>query len=73
MTVYSEPLKYSAYKVLVLPKIEYYFSVWSTHTNSHTTQIESLQRRAERWVNMTMVKNQASQKCYRQTRYKTHI
>jgi hypothetical protein len=48
--VHSEPLKSSAYKVLVRPQLEYCSSVWSPHTNAHITQIESVQRRAARWA-----------------------
>ncbi len=48
--VHSEPLKSTAYKTLVRPQLEYCSPVWSPYTESSIAQIESIQRRAARWV-----------------------
>jgi hypothetical protein len=47
---HSEPLKATAYKMLVRPLLEYCSSVWSPYTDTLTNQIEAVQRRAGRWV-----------------------
>ncbi len=39
--VHSEPLKYTAYKTLVRPQLEYSAPVWSPHTESSIAHIAS--------------------------------
>jgi hypothetical protein len=48
--VRSEPLKSMAYQTLVRPQLEYASEVWSPHTQNNIDQLESVQRRAARWV-----------------------
>ncbi len=48
--IHSEPLKSTVYKTLVRPQLEYCSPVWSPHTDTNVHQIESIQRRAARWV-----------------------
>ena len=51
--IHSESLKSYNYKVLVRPQ-EYCSTVWCPFTDSNISNIEAVQRRAARWVNMTM-------------------
>ena len=39
-----------AYQTLVRPQLEYGSEVWSPHTQLQIDQIESVQRRAARWI-----------------------
>ena len=48
--VHNRDLKATAYKTLVRPQLEYVSTVWSPYTASDSNKIESVQRRAARWV-----------------------
>ena len=48
--VKSEPLRSLAYQTLVRPQLEYGSEVWSPHTQVLIDQLESVQRRAARWI-----------------------
>ena len=48
--VKSEPIKSIAYQTLVRPQLEYASEVWAPHTQTHIAQLESVQRRAARWI-----------------------
>lgn len=48
--VKSEPLKSIAYQTLVRPQLEYSSEVWSPHSQTLINQLESVQRRAARWI-----------------------
>ena len=48
--IHSKSLKFSAYKVLVRPELEYCFTVWCPFTDSNISKLEAVQRRAARWV-----------------------
>jgi hypothetical protein len=50
LKVRSEPLRASAYKALVRPKLEYGSEVWSPHTQIQIDKIEAVQRRSARWI-----------------------
>jgi hypothetical protein len=46
----SPKIKDTAYKILVRPHLEYASTVWDPFTAKNVNQIESVQRRAARWV-----------------------
>jgi len=48
--VKSQPVKSLAYQTLVRPQLEYGSEVWSPHNHNQIYQIESVQRRAARWI-----------------------
>lgn len=48
--VRSEPIKSIAYQTLVKPQLEYASEIWSPHTQIQIDQVESVQRRAARWI-----------------------
>ena len=50
------------YKVLVRPQFEYCSTVWCPFTDSNISKLEAAQRRAARWVKMTMNRLPVSQK-----------
>ena len=48
--VHLEQFKSIAYKTLVRPQLEYCSTVWSPYTECAIQKLESVQRRAARWV-----------------------
>ena len=48
--VHSRDLKSTAFKTLVRPQLEYAPTVWSPYTDQAINKLESVQRRAARWV-----------------------
>ena len=48
--VHNKDLKSTAYKTLVGPQLEYASTVWPPHTDLDINKLESVQRRAARWV-----------------------
>ena len=50
LRVRSKALKEQAYTALVRPCLEYASSVWDPYTDAHIQKLESVQRRAARWV-----------------------
>ena len=48
--VHNKDLKSTAYKTLVRPQLEYASTVLSPHTDIDINKLESVQRRAARWV-----------------------
>lgn len=48
----SKSIKERAYKALVRPVLEYGSSVWDPYTVENTSKVESVQRRAARWVSI---------------------
>ena len=48
--IHNKDLKSTSYKTLVRPQLEYDSTVWSTNTDQDIDKLESVQRRAVRWV-----------------------
>ena len=46
----SSNVKYTAYLTMVRPQIEYAFAVWDPYYSNKKNKLESIQRRAARWV-----------------------
>ena len=60
--IHSESLKFSAYKVLVRPQLEYCSTVWCPFTDSNISKLEAVQRIVPYGSNMIMDRLQVSQK-----------
>ena len=50
LKISSTEIKERVYKALVRPHLEYACTVWDPHTDKNVTKIESVQRRAARFV-----------------------
>ena len=48
--VHNRDLKSTAFKTFVRPQLEYASTVWSPYTDQDINKLESVQRRAARWV-----------------------
>ena len=66
----TEKAKTLAYVALVRPRLEYCYVVWTLHTSKNIDLLESVQRRAARWIKssfdpLTLQWTKSSNECIR--------
>ena len=49
-SLYSKFIKEQAYMTLLRPSLEYACTVWDPHTETDSSKLDKIQRRAARWV-----------------------
>ena len=62
--VHNRDLKSTAFKTLVRPQLMYASTVWSPYTDQDINKLESVQRRAARWVFVITDTHLACQQCF---------